>query len=126
MPTQPNEIDKYITSFPQQTQQLLQQLRAIILKTVPNAEEVISYKMPAYKYHGMVAWFAGYDHHVGFYPGASPILHFKKEIAVYKNAKGSVQFPLDKPLPVKLFTNMLKFKVQENEAKAATKTKKKK
>ena len=115
-----NGIDLYIAGFPKDTQLKLQQLREIILKTVPEAEEKLSYKMPYYSYHGRLAYFAGYKHHIGFYPMASSIAKFKKEIAGYKNAKGSVQFPLDKPLPVKLITRMITFKAKENLDKVAS------
>ncbi len=109
-----NGIDLYIAGFTGDTQLKLQQLREIILKTVPEAEEKLSYKMPYYSYHGRLAYFAGYKNHIGFYPMASSITKFKKEISGYKNAKGSVQFPLDKPLPVKLITRMIAFKAKEN------------
>ena len=109
-----NEVDLYIADFPKDTQQKLQQLREIILKVAPDAEEKLSYKMPYYFYHGRLVYFAGYKHHIGLYPMASGIAKFKKEIAGYKNAKGSVQFPLDEPLPVKLITKMMTFRAKEN------------
>jgi uncharacterized protein YdhG (YjbR/CyaY superfamily) len=118
------EIDKYIASYPIEVQKRLSQIRDTIIKAAPDAEEVISYQMPAYKYHGMLAWFAGHKNHIGFYPGASGIENFRKEISVYKWAKGSVQFPLDKPLPLSLITKIIKFKVKENLEKAAAKKKK--
>ncbi len=121
-----NDIDKYIAGFPEETQYLLDEIRAAIKKAAPEAEEVISYQMPAYKYQGMLVFFAGYKNHIGFYPGAGGIEAFKKEIAAYKNAKGSVQFPLDKPLPVKLITQIVKFRLLQNKEKAALKVKKKK
>ena len=122
--TKTNEIDKYIAGFPEATQILLDKIRATIIKAAPEAEEVISYMMPAYKYQGMLVFFAGYKNHIGFYPGAGGIEAFKKEIAVYKNAKGSVQFPLDKPLPVKLIKQIVKFRLKQNKEKAAAKKKK--
>src|SRR5260221_11502423 len=100
----PIDFNEYITCFPKETQQLLEQLRATILKVAPKAEEVISYGMPAFKLNGMLVWFAAYSKHIGFYPKASGIEAFKKELSVYKNAKGSVQFPLGKPLPLTLIT----------------------
>jgi uncharacterized protein YdhG (YjbR/CyaY superfamily) len=111
-----NTVDRYIAGFPEETQKLLQQLRATIIKAAPKAEEVISYKMPAYKQNGMLVFFAGYKNHIGFYPTGAGIAAFKKEIAEYKNSKGAVQFPLDKPLPLKLITEMVKFKVSQNNA----------
>ena len=124
--TKVNSVGEYITAFSKETQKLLKELRATIIKTAPNAEEVISYQMPAYKYYGMLVYFAAYKNHIGFYPGVSSIEKFKKEIAVFKSAKGSVQFPLDKPLPLQLVTEMVAFKLKENLNKAAIKTKKKK
>jgi len=119
-----NNVDEYIAAFPMHTQELLEQLRALILKTAPDAEEVISYKMPAYKYNGMLIYFAGYKNHIGLYPMASGIAAFKKELSVYKNAKGSVQFPLDKKLPIGLITKIIKFRLKENKEKLKVKTKK--
>lgn len=118
------EVDQYISSFPKETQVLLREIRAIIMKAAPNAEEVISYSMPAYKQNGMLVYFAGYAKHIGFYPTASGINAFKEEISKYKNSKGAVQFPLDKKLPAALITKMVKFKVKENEAKLKAKAKK--
>src|ERR1041385_8698097 len=92
--------DKYIDSFPERTAAMLRQLRAIIRKAAPQAEELISYRMPAFRLHGMLVYFAGYENHIGFYPGASAIYAFKTSLAAYKYAKGSVQFPLDRPLHI--------------------------
>ena len=121
-----NDIDKYIAGFPEETQYQLDKIRATIIKAAPGAEEVISWRMPAYKLHGMLVFFAGYKNHIGFYPGAGGIEAFKKEISVYKNAKGSVQFPLNKKLPLQLITRIVKFRVKQNLEKAALKVKKKK
>ena len=117
----PANIDQYIATFPKETQQLLQQVRTTIKKAAPKAEEVISYGMPGFKLNGMLVWFAGYKNHIGFYPKPSAIEAFKKELSVYKHAKGSIQFPLDKPLPVALITKMVKFRVAENRQKAELK-----
>jgi len=117
-------VSKYISGFPEETQQLLKQLRQTIITAAPEAEEVISYSMPGYKKNGMVVWFAGYSGHIGFYPGASGITAFKKELSVYKGAKGSVQFPLTKPLPLDLISNIVKFRISENQAKLDAKKKK--
>jgi uncharacterized protein YdhG (YjbR/CyaY superfamily) len=112
--------------FPIQTQKLLQKLRLTIHKIAPKAEEVISYGMPAFKINGSVlVYFAGYKAHIGFYPTGTGIAAFKKEIAAYKNSKGAVQFPLDKPLPLELIKKMVKFKLQENTEKAELKKVKK-
>lgn len=118
------DVDAYIAGFPKETQTLLEQLRATIMKAAPDAEEVISYQMPAYRYNGMLVYFAGYKNHVGFYPGAAGIEAFKKELSVFKGAKGSVQFPLDKPLPIQLVARIVAFRVKENLKRAGTKIKK--
>jgi uncharacterized protein YdhG (YjbR/CyaY superfamily) len=119
-----DSVSKYISGFPEETRQLLEQLRQTIRTAAPEAEEVISYSMPGYKMNGMLVWFAGYSRHIGFYPGASGIEAFKKELSVYKGAKGSVQFPLTKPLPLDLISEIVKFRIFENNAKAAAKKKK--
>ena len=119
----PKDIDEYIASYPIETQKLLEQIRMVIKKIAPQADEVISYAIPAFKLNGMLVWFAGYSKHIGFYPGASGIKTFKKELSIYKGAKGSVQFPLDKPLPLRLITKIVKFRVQENLLKAKAKKK---
>lgn len=118
-----NDIDKYIATFPKDTQELLRQIRATIRKAAPEAEEVISYNMPAFKLYGILVYFAGYKNHIGFYPMSSGIKEFQKELYDYKWAKGSVQFPVDKPLPLALITKIVKFRLKENLHK--TKTKKK-
>ncbi|HEY0031003.1 MAG TPA: DUF1801 domain-containing protein [Bacteroidia bacterium] len=116
-------VDYYIGSFPPDTQLLLEQLRATILKAAPKAEELISYQMPAYKYHGVLVYFAGYKKHIGFY--ATPTGHkaFDKELSVYKMGKGSVQFPIDQPMPLKLITKIVKFRMKENLEKEKLKKK---
>jgi uncharacterized protein YdhG (YjbR/CyaY superfamily) len=117
-------IDEYIAVFPKNVQEILQQLRATIHKAAPKAEEMISYNMPAFKLNGMLVYFAAYKNHIGFYPTASGIRVFKNEISEYKNSKGAVQFPIDKPLPIVLISKMVKFRVKENlEKEQAKKTK---
>lgn len=124
--TAQDPVEEYIASFPEHTRELLQQIRAVIKKAAPGAEEVISYKMPAYRLNGMLVYFAGYKNHIGFYPTGSGIAAFQKELSAYKGAKGSVQFPLDKKLPVALIAKIVKFRVKENKEKEViTKTKKK-
>ena len=93
-------------------------MRATIKKAAPKAEEVISYSMPAFKLNGMLCWYAAFKNHIGFYPRVSGIETFKKDIEKYKWAKGSVQFPMDKPLPLALVTKIVKFRVKENAAKS--------
>ncbi|HVD98423.1 MAG TPA: DUF1801 domain-containing protein [Cytophagaceae bacterium] len=116
-------IDDYIATFPEDTRALLERMRVIIRKAAPKAEEVISYNMPAFRQYGVLVYFAGYKNHIGFYPTGSGIMAFKEEIANYKNSKGAVQFPLDKPLPVGLITKMVKYRVQEDKEKASLKAK---
>jgi uncharacterized protein YdhG (YjbR/CyaY superfamily) len=118
-----SDIDKYITSFPKDTQKNLEQLRTIIRKAAPKAEEVISYNMPAFKYHGILVYFAGYKNHIGFYPTSSGIKAFQKELSRFKYSKGAVQFPIDKPLPFDLISKIVKFRVKEILEKAKEKTK---
>ena len=109
-----NSVDEYIANFPEDAQKLLKELRATILKSAPKAEETISYQMPAYKLGGALVYFAAYKKHIGFYPGASGVKHFEKEISDYKNSKGAIQFPIDQPLPLKLIEKIVKFRVKEN------------
>lgn len=125
-PTEIKDVDSYIALFPKETQLLLETMRTVIRKAAPKAEEVISYKMPAYKLGTMLVFFAGYKNHIGFYPSGSGIEAFKKELSVYKGAKGSVQFPLNKPLPIGLITKIVKLRVKENQEKLKLKAEKKK
>jgi uncharacterized protein YdhG (YjbR/CyaY superfamily) len=118
------DVDSYIAAYPAKVQKMLKQLRSVIKKTAPDAEESISYMMPAYKLHGPLVYFGGYENHIGFYPTGSGIAPFQKEIAAYKNSKGAVQFPLDQPLPLDLIEKMVKYRVKENLAKADIKKKK--
>jgi uncharacterized protein YdhG (YjbR/CyaY superfamily) len=114
----PSTVDEYIAQFSPQTQRTLQQVRALIKKTAPDAEEVISYAMPGYKWNGMLVWFAGYGHHLGFYPMPSALTAFKSELSKYKSSKGAVQFPLDQKMPVALITKIIKYRMEENLMKA--------
>ena len=116
--TPAENVDEYIAGFPEHTQKLLTQIRKTIKKVIPKVEEVISYGMPAYKYNGVLVYFGGYKNHIGFYPTALGIAKFKKELSVYKGAKGSVQFPLDEPLPISLITKIITFRAKENLSKA--------
>ncbi|MEI6508940.1 MAG: DUF1801 domain-containing protein [Bacteroidota bacterium] len=110
----PDTIDEYIDTYPKDIQKLLKQVKTAIKKAAPGAEEVISYSMPAFKLNGLLVWFAAHTHHIGFYPKASGIEHFKKEITKYKSSKGAVQFPVNEPLPIALITEMVKFRANEN------------
>lgn len=118
-----DNVDEYIAGFPDSTQELLQQMRKTIKKVAPDAEEIISYGIPTFYLKGNLVHYAGYNKHIGFYPGAGGIAAFKEQLSVYKGAKGSVQFPLDQPLPLDLVTEIVKFRVQQNLDKAATKKK---
>ncbi len=117
----PATIDEYIATFPPDIQPLLEQVRATIKKAAPDAAEMISYNVPAFKLGAMLVWFGGYTNHIGLYPRRSAIEAFLKELAVYKGAKGSVQFPYDKPLPLDLITRIVKFRVNENMERIARK-----
>ena len=114
--TAPKNTDYYISQFPEKQQFALEQIRKTIKAAAPAAEEVISYQMPAYKQNGMLVYFAGYENHIGFYPTPSGIEAFKKELGVYKGAKGSVQFPIDQPLPLGLIKKIVQFRIKENAA----------
>ena len=107
-------VDQYILQFDKETQLMLEQLRAIIRKAAPEAEEVISYQMPAYKLNGMLVYFAAHTKHIGFYPTNSGIAAFENELKEFRTSKGAVQFPLDKPLPAKLIEKIVRFRVKEN------------
>lgn len=122
----PSNIDEYIANFPTEIQKMLQELRATIRAAAPDAEETINYRMPTFTLKGNLVHFAAYKNHIGFYPAPSAILAFAEELSVYVGAKGSVQFPIHKPLPLDLVSQMVKFRVIENLEKAASKVKKKK
>lgn len=121
----PNNIDEYIAGFPPEIQTILGKLRAAIRKAAPGALETISYQMPAYKQNGILVYFAAHKQHIGFYPTSSAILAFREELKNYKSAKGTVQFPVDKPIPLDLVSEIVKFRVQENILRAEAKVKKK-
>jgi len=110
----PKNIDEYIMGFPVEVQKTLEQVRKTIKKAAPDAEETISYAMPAFKFYGMLVYFAAFKNHIGFYALPSGNEAFQKELSGYKTGRGSIQFPLDKPLPLKLITQIVKFRVYEN------------
>ena len=120
----PTNINEYIADYPPKVQKLLKQVRATINKAAPEGIETISYGMPAVKYNGLLVWYAAHTSHIGFYPKASGIEAFKKELNEYTYAKGSVQFPYSKPLPLALITKIIKFRVAENVNKTVKKKKK--
>lgn len=119
------DTDEYISQFPAEVQAKLQELRSIIKKTAPEAEETISYAMPAFKLKGILVYFAGHKNHIGFYPTSSGIANFEKELSGYVTSKGTVQFSLNKPLPLDLIRMIVEFRVAENHQKAELKKKRK-
>ena len=123
--TKPTNIDEYIARFPEDVQAILEKVRVTIREAAPDAEEAISYQMPTFKLKGNLVHFAGYKKHVGFYPAPSGIEKFGKGLSTYKSAKGSVQFPLDKPIPYDLIGEIVQFRVKENLTKAEAKSEKK-
>ncbi len=121
----PQSIDEYIAAFPKDVQVVLEKIRHTVHEAAPEAEEAISYQMPAFKLKGNLVYFAAFKKHIGFYPIPSGIEKFKAELSVYEQGKGSVQFPLDKPIPYNLISRIVKFRVEENLKKAAGRTKRK-
>ena len=121
--TQAETIDEYIAGFPVNIQKLLKEMRATIQKAAPKAEEAIKYAMPTFVLNGNLVHFAAFKNHIGFYPAPQGIEEFKKELSKYKGAKGSVQFPLDEPLPLSLVTRIVKFRVAKNLEKMKSKKK---
>jgi uncharacterized protein YdhG (YjbR/CyaY superfamily) len=113
----PKDFADYADRFPGEVRQLLGKMRRTIRKAAPKATEKISYGMPAFALNGMLVWFAGFKRHIGFYPGAGAVATFKRELSAYKGAKGSVQFPHDKPLPLALVSRIVKFRVKQNLSK---------
>lgn len=107
-------VSDYLKAFPAPTRKLLKQLRALIRKAAPGAVEKMSYGMPAYALNGVLAYFAGYERHIGLYAMPSAIRKFAKELAKYETSKGTVRFALDRPLPGSLITRIIKFRVKEN------------
>ncbi|MEZ5018428.1 MAG: DUF1801 domain-containing protein [Flavipsychrobacter sp.] len=111
-------IDEYHLSFPKDTQEILAVIRKTISAAAPDAKETISYNMPAFKQNGMLVYYAAYKNHIGFYALPSGNAAFKKELSKYKTGKGSIQFPIDEPMPLDLIHKMVKMRVQENLNKA--------
>lgn len=117
-------IDGYIATFPAAIQRILEELRTTIKAAAPAADEKISYQMPTFALHGNLVHFAAFKYHIGFYPTPSAIQEFQQELSPYAGAKGSVQFPLDQPLPLDLIRKIVQFRVAENLKKAEQKAKK--
>lgn len=121
-----NTIDAYISSFPKATQEILNKVRETIRQEAPEAEETIGYGIPTFVLHGNLVHFAGYKNHIGFYPSPSGIKAFEKQLSAYEGAKGSIKFPIDKPIPFALIAKIVKFRVKGNlEKTKAEKLKKK-
>ena len=119
-------IDEYIAGFPEDVQAILERIRETIRQAAPAAQETINYAIPTFTLHGNLVHFAAFDKHIGFYPTPTGIEHFKNELSAYQMAKGSVQFPLDVPIPYDLISEIVEFRVQENLLKAEAKAKMKK
>jgi uncharacterized protein YdhG (YjbR/CyaY superfamily) len=117
-------IDQYIAHFPPDVREKLAKIREAIRQAAPDAEETISYKMPSFVLKGTLVYFAAFKKHIGFYPRTTAITKFRKELAPYGGAKGSVRFPLDKPIPTQLIRRIVKFRAAENRQRAKAKTKK--
>jgi uncharacterized protein YdhG (YjbR/CyaY superfamily) len=115
-------IDEYIAGFPDETRKILEGLRTTIKTAAPGAKEKISYQMPAFDLGGNLVYFAAFKKHIGFYPTSSGIEAFRHELSDYEVSKGTVRFPLDKPLPLKLVSRIVKFRVAENLEKARLKS----
>ena len=116
-------IDDYISKFPPEIQEILSTIRKVIKEAAPDAKEKISYQMPTFELHGNLVHFAAFKNHIGFYPTPNGIDAFKEELSVYKGAKGSIQFPLNQPMPYELISKIVKFRVAENIQKAEDKRK---
>jgi len=111
------DINTYIADFPEDVQAILQQVRATIHKAAPEATEDIKYAIPTFVLNGNLVHFAAFKSHIGFYPTPTGIEEFEKELSVYKQGKGSVQFPLDQPMPLDLITRIVKYRVKQNAEK---------
>ena len=107
-------VDEYISMFPDDVQDILEKVRRTIKESAPGAEEAISYRMPAFKLNGSLVWFAAFKDHIGFFPTSSGREAFKKELSKYKGGKGTVQFPIDEPIPFDLVKKIVKYRVKEN------------
>ncbi|TFG12600.1 MAG: hypothetical protein EU535_06050 [Promethearchaeota archaeon] len=107
-------IDEYIGTFPEKVQEILEKLRQTISKSAPNADETINYQIPTFKLNGNLVHFAAYKNHIGFYPTPSGIEAFKNELSSYEISKGSVKFPINKPIPFDLVTKIVEYRVKQN------------
>ena len=119
----PSNIDEYIASFPRDVQAVLNEIRKTIRKAAPDADEALKYRIPTFVLHENLVHFAAFKNHIGFYPTPSGVEAFKQELSRYEGAKGSVQFPIDKPMPLKLIDRIVKFRAKEARGKSAAKKK---
>jgi len=111
---EPKDIDEYIAGFPTEIQERLEKVRKTIRDAAPEAEEAIKYRMPTFVLNGNLVHFAAFKNHIGFYPAPQGIEEFKEELSAYKGAKGSAQFPYDRPIPFDLISRIVKFRVRKN------------
>ena len=123
--TAPKNIDEYIAGFPQDVQEILEKIRMTIREAAPDAEETIKHQIPTFTLKGNLVHFGAYQKHIGFYPAPTGLEEFKEELSVYEGSKGTVRFPLDKPIPFDLITKIVKFRVMENLERAGAKGRKK-
>jgi uncharacterized protein YdhG (YjbR/CyaY superfamily) len=118
------DINAYIAEFSDETQVILEKIRNTIQQAAPDAKEAIKYGMPTFVLNGNLVHFAAYKNHIGFYPAPSGIDSFIDELAVYRTGKGTIQFPINKPIPFDLISKVVKLRVEENMRKARKKSKK--
>ena len=121
----PKNIDEYVAGFPPDVQDILERVRTTIKKASPEAEEAISYQMPTFRLDGNLVHFAAFKNHIGLYPTPSGTERFRAELSPYETSKGSIRFPLDKPIPYELIARIVKFRVRENRERAAARRKRK-
>jgi uncharacterized protein YdhG (YjbR/CyaY superfamily) len=121
----PTNIDEYIDAFPPKVQVILERIRRTVRKAAPEAEEIISYRMPAFRQNGILVYFAAFKKHIGLFPPASGDKAIEKAISVYAGPKGNLQFPLERPIPYELIGRIVKLRVKQSVARAAAKGKKK-
>lgn len=113
----PKNVDEYIAGFPPEVRKILEHMRTAVKEAAPEAEETIKYGIPTFVLKENLVHFAAFRNHIGFYPTPSAILKFKEELSSYRGAKGSVRFPINKPMPLKLVKEIVAFRVQEVHAK---------
>jgi uncharacterized protein YdhG (YjbR/CyaY superfamily) len=118
-------IDEYVTSFPEDVQAVLQEIRRTIRECAPKAEETISYRIPTFKLHGNLVHFAAFKDHIGFFPTSSARAAFPEELSKYKGGKGTIQFPLDEPIPYELIRKIVRYRVKESSPERKVSQKKK-